>query len=282
MTVKTLIAAGHLRLMMTSDLAEAYELSSAAGWNQTREDWRMLLEISPQGCFGIEIDGKLAATTTVVCYEKQLAWIGMVLTKNEYRGRGFARRLLAYALEFVDSLDIETVKLDATEQGKPLYIKFGFHAEQPVERWSRAGGASTISLATESKVNSGAPGGLLDLDRQAFVADRGALLKALTRRSAAYRTSTGFVFTRPGRATHYLGPCVASDSEAARKFIAEALSKTPDASWSWDLLPQNGDAVALAKEFGFFPQRHLTRMARGKPWRGNENMIYAIAGFELG
>lgn len=278
MTVKTQITAGQLRLMRTSDLAEAFELSAAAGWNQTLEDWRMLLDISPHGCFGIEIDGALAATTTVVCYQKQLAWIGMVLTKNEYRGRGFARNLLAYALEYVDSFDIKTIKLDATEQGKPIYEKFGFHEEQPVERWSRQGGASTISSASESSLNSS----LLDLDRQAFVADRGLLLKTLTGRSSAYQTSAGFLFTRPGRATHYLGPCVASDLTAARKLITERLSEAQDASWSWDLLPENSDAAALAKEFGFSSQRYLTRMARGKSLRGKERMIYAIAGFELG
>ncbi len=278
MTVKTQIATDKLRLIRTSDLVDAFQLSAAAGWNQTLEDWRMLLDISPQGCFGIEVDGKLVATTTVVRYEKQLAWIGMVLTKTEYRGRGFARRLLAYALEYVDSLQIKTLKLDATEQGKPLYERFGFHAEQPIERWSRPGDASTISSATDSGLKSS----LLDLDREAFAADRGPLLKTLSGRGAAYQASTGFLFTRPGRVTAYLGPCVASDSEAARSLIAEALSETQDASWSWDLLPENKNAVTLAEEFGFSPQRYLTRMARGKPLRGNERMIYAIAGFELG
>lgn len=278
MTVKTQIAAGQLRLMRTSDLADAYELSAAAGWNQTVEDWRMLLEISPKGCFGIEIDGALAATTTVVCFERQLAWIGMVLTRSEYRGRGCARRLLARALELVDSLQVITVKLDATEQGRPLYEKFGFFAEQPIERWSCPGGVSTLVAATAPGLNAN----LLEFDRQAFVADRSSLLKGLAPRSGVCRASNGFLFTRPGRTTHYLGPCVASDSETARRLIAEALSKTRDASWSWDLLPENEEAVALAKEFGFSSQRHLTRMTRGEPLRGNERMIYAIAGFELG
>jgi GNAT superfamily N-acetyltransferase len=278
MTFKTQIAVENLRLMRTSDLADAYELSAAAGWNQTLEDWRMLLDISPHGCFGIDIDGKLVATTTIVCYEKQLAWIGMVLTNADYRGRGFARRLLAHALEYADSLQIKTVKLDATEQGQPLYEKFGFHAEQPIERWSRAGGVSTLSAATASRLNAS----LLDLDLQGSAADRGPLLKTLTARSAVHQTSTGFLFTRPGRVTSYLGPCVVSDSEVARNLIAQAVSQTQDASWSWDLLPENQNAIVLAKEFGFSPQRYLTRMTRGKRLRGTENMVYAIAGFELG
>jgi hypothetical protein len=51
---------------------------------------------------------------------------------------------------------------------------------------------------------------------------------------------------------------------------------------SWDLFPRNQDAVALARDLGFSPQRHLVRMARGKELREKENAIYAIAGFELG
>src|SRR6266498_5397231 len=60
------------RLMNTGDFTAALELSCAAGWNQTYEDWHMLLEVAPDGCFGIEADGRLVATTTLLCYEQRL------------------------------------------------------------------------------------------------------------------------------------------------------------------------------------------------------------------
>jgi hypothetical protein len=40
--------------------------------------------------------------------------------------------------------------------------------------------------------------------------------------------------------------------------------------------------VAIASELGFKRQRQLTRMALGSPLRGRIDLIYAIAGFELG
>jgi GNAT superfamily N-acetyltransferase len=278
MTVKAETPTGKLRLIATSDLADAFDLSAAAGWNQTPEDWRMLLDLSPRGCFGIELEDSLVATTTIVCYGQQLAWIGMVLTKPEYRGRGFARRLLATALDYADSLQIKMIKLDATEQGRPLYERFGFNGEEPVERWVRPGASSAFPGASAAELS----GSLLDMDREAFAADRETLLQALAARSAVHFSSTGFLFTRPGRTTNYLGPCVASNSQTARQVIAEGMSQSPDANWSWDLLAKNEYAVALAKEFGFTPQRHLTRMRRGKTVRLDEHTIYAIAGFELG
>ena len=72
----------------------------------------MLLELAPAGCFAIEVDRLVAATTTLLCHGARLAWIGMVLTKPQYRHRGLARRLLAHALDQADALGIETVKLE--------------------------------------------------------------------------------------------------------------------------------------------------------------------------
>src|SRR6266704_9977 len=135
------ISTEQLRQLTSDDLAATTELSTAAGWNQTHEDWQMLMELEPRGCLAIEADGQLVSTTTLLCYSQRLAWIGMVLTSANYRGRGFARRLLAAALDRADSLGVETVKLDATDDGKPIYEKVGFMAEQAVERWSRPASA---------------------------------------------------------------------------------------------------------------------------------------------
>jgi GNAT superfamily N-acetyltransferase len=281
------ISTSQLRLVKPADLASGTELSSVAGWNQTPEDWRMLLDLAPTGCFGVEADGRLVATATLLCYRQRLAWIGMVLTHPEYRGRGFARRLVAAALDRADSLGIETVKLDATEQGRPLYESLGFQTEQPVERWFRPGPqeSRTIERDPDSGTRSSPLSlsqALRDLDAQAFGTDRSVVLQELAQRNALHACPNAFLFARAGRTTEYLGPCVAADPAAARDIIPGAINTTGDTGWSWDLLPANKDAVALASELGFTRQRCLTRMARGKAPRGRDDLVYAIAGFELG
>ena len=80
-----------MRLLTLADVAAGMRLKEAAGWNQTEADWRNVLTLAPESCFGIECDGELRATTTAICYGRELAWIGMVLTDPAYRGRGFAR-----------------------------------------------------------------------------------------------------------------------------------------------------------------------------------------------
>ena len=203
-----------MRRLRAEDIPAAAQLSAQAGWNQTEEDWRTLLELSPEGCLAIEVDGHLAATTTLLCYGRRLAWIGMVLTKAEYQRRGFARRLLAHALENADKMGIATMKLDATDQGQPLYESLGFRSEQEIERWSRPG-ENAAQLPASRAICGGTVARFgfarcSELIVRNFSKDwRGSTLRASISRS--------YLFTRPGRVTAYLGPCVSEDPRQARQ-----------------------------------------------------------------
>src|SRR5258708_2895319 len=112
-----------LRRLTAADLPQAMLLKQIAGWNQTEQDWLRALELEPEGCFGIERDRRVVATATTICYGRELAWIGMVLTHPEYRGQGFATRLMRRALEYIDGRHVQWTKLDATPMGSPLYRK---------------------------------------------------------------------------------------------------------------------------------------------------------------
>ena len=264
-----------LRRLRAGDIPSAAQLSAQAGWNQTEQDWRTLLELSPEGCLAIEADGQLAATTTLLCYGLRLAWIGMVLTKAEYQRRGFARRLMAQALENADKMGIATIKLDATDQGRPLYESLGFRSEQKIERWVRPDGNAQLPASRTSVEEP-----WRDVDPPVFGTDRSPLLARLARLNPPRSISQSYLFSRPGRVTAYVGPCVSGDPKTARKLIEECVQAS--CAWSWDLFPRNQEAMALARDLGFSPTRHLMRMARGKELREKENAIYAIAGFELG
>jgi GNAT superfamily N-acetyltransferase len=272
----------HLRLLKAEDVSAAFQMSAQANWEQTEEDWRMLLDLSPEGCLAMELDGRLVATTTLLVYERRLAWVGMVLTRPEYQRRGLARGLLARALELADRRGIETVKLDATEQGLPLYEKFGFRFEEEVERWLRPG--EGVARLSASQPQTEKP--WRDSDLQAFGADRSRLLDRLAQRNPPVSLSRSYLFARPGRRTAYLGPCVCDNPAAARRLIEPHVRNTGSSGrcsgWSWDLLPRNREAVAVARDLGFTPQRRLVRMVRGKDLRAREDAVYAIAGFELG
>lgn len=269
-----------LRQLLAGDVPAAMQLSTEAGWNQTADDWRLLMELAPETCLGIEVNGELASTATLLCYGRRLAWIGMVLTRTIFRGQGYARRLLMETLTLADQKQIESVKLDATDQGQPLYEKLGFRPEQPVERWAR----TEVSLLPPIVADPGdeAARNWQDADSLAFGLDRSRLLDSLARRNAPLTSGRSYLLTRPGRLTHYLGPCVADSPAVARALMNRALTIPSPGGFSWDVLPENSAAATLAHELNFAPKRRLLRMVRGKDLRGQERSIFAIAGFELG
>src|SRR5579872_6878429 len=128
------------RVLTSTDIPAGMRLKEAAGWNQTESDWRTMLTLAPQSCFGIDCDGELRATTTAICYGRELAWVGMVLTDPEYRGRGMARRLMEHTLDHLRRDGVHWIKLDATAMGRPVYERFGFREEAAIERWVRKPG----------------------------------------------------------------------------------------------------------------------------------------------
>ena len=260
------------------DLAEAFQLSCAAGWNQTASDWRMLFRLAPDGCFALHADGKLVATTSLLCYEGRLGWIGMVLTHADYRRRGFARALLEHVLTHADAQRIATLKLDATEQGQPLYERLGFTAEQPVERWSRPGNSELPATDQRGQL----PEACLTINREAFGIDRSTLLGDLSKRSAIFTSENAFIFRRPGLNAEYVGPFVSRNTDDARALLIHCMQSAGEAACFWDLLPKNTAAVDLARDLGFVRHRELVRMARGAAYAGRDALTWGIAGFELG
>ncbi len=276
-----------VRNLMPSDVSSAMELSTAANWNQTPEDWRRIMHLSPEGCRCIEDDGKIVATATLLAYDARLAWIGMVLTRPEYRRRGLARRLMEDVIVTSERHGIYTLKLDATDEGRPLYENLGFVVEKRVERWGR-GGEEPTSL-NEDVHRGHLSDELFVLDTGAFGISRERLLKLLSNSGKGNATANGYVLSRSGRTARHLGPCIANSEVEARRLIAAhfggytATDGESEASrWYWDLFPANQEAVRCAESFGFTRRRALWRMRRGEMMENNDAMVYAIAGFELG
>jgi len=248
-----------LRLLSAADLPDLLALSASAAWNQMESDWRLLLDLAPQSSFGIELDGRIVCSTIVLPLSGNVAWIGMVITLPEYRGRGLARQLFEKALEqpFVFGLD-------ASPMGQPLYEQYGFRPVHGLERWIRQPAPSPYPDP------QGAP---------PLIAT--GLLARLAAQESISLDPDNYACARPGRLAAFFGPCSAASPETAKRFLAWFLSRHARETCFWDLEPTH-PAANLALEAGFQPIRTLVRMYRGDPIPPRDAAVYAYPGFEIG
>lgn len=275
-----------IRSLFESDLPAAMQLKEAAGWNQTKDDWRRLLTLEPDGCFGALKDGRLVGTTTTTTYGDVLGWIGMVLVEPQHRRQGIAAKLMNVALDYLKA-KVATIKLDATALGKPVYEKLGFEVESVIERWSGVAGSKEGSTPGETLADRDE---LFALDQLAFNADRSRLIEKLIINApvspvvvrAADGSLNGFALSRSGTRADYVGPVVAKNAEQVETLLDQVLSQMNDRRVYIDFNTECGIGTNILSDRDFVKERDLIRMRAGGPGSKTSPLVIAIAGPEVG
>jgi GNAT superfamily N-acetyltransferase len=282
-----------VRPLTVADVPAAQRLREQAGWNQSDDDWHRLLIWGPDGCWAAESDtGQVVGTTAVTTYGRRIAWVGMVLVDVDHRRQGIGRALLTHALAHLDRQGIQTVALDSTPEGQPLYASLGFVDAFELERWrgpvrgGRGAGASSLRSLTAADLPA-----LVAYDAPLFGTARGHILAAfhadhpvgcfLAERDGAV---VGYALSRPGARAWHLGPLAADDPATAERLASAALGAAAGFSeLVFDVVRPNLHAVRLAQALGLAPVRRFIRMTRGAPPPAiDAGRLYTSAGPELG
>lgn len=278
-----------LRSMTIADVPLGMRLKEQAGWNQIEADWRRFLALEPDGCFVAELDGRAVATTTT-CVFDSVAWIAMVLVDKSARHQGIATRLVDHAVQYLEGRGVETVRLDATPLGRPVYERLGFVAEYELVRLEGTGSASvsgqSIALAVPEDSSAAAK-----LDRQISGTDRSRLLKAMFReRPDAARVAldgsnsktVGYAMLRAGSNATQIGPAAALTPDAGCALLDWAFQQCDGQSVFVDIPIDNQPAIDWANGKGLETQRPFTRMYRGRPVQDRVAHLWASSGPEKG
>ena len=266
------------------------ELVTEARWNQTADDWRMMLSLG-EGFGLVDPRGKLVATSLALPFVSGgFGWISMVLVTEMHRRKGLATRLMASAMAALEARKLVSI-LDATPAGREVYRLIGFQDTWGIERMQclEAPVLPAVPRVPVRRMTEADWETVCALDARVFRADRRELIAALRTRlpQAALVAEkggriVGFLLGRDGRLANDLGPCVADSEKTAVALLAAAL-KTVPAPVFLDMPAQHAALGEWLRTAGFTLQRPYTRMLLNRREPFNEvERLFAIAGPELG
>lgn len=265
------------------DVDAGLALSDEAGWNQTAEDWRLIIGMGH--AIGVrDAAGKLIASAAALPYEGPLGYVAMVLVTRSQRRRGIATELVQRCIGTLTSMN-RVPMLDATPDGVKVYGRQGFRPLFGLARWQgetayRGEGRSngTIRAADIATV--------VELDRATLGAARPQLVRSFLERpgtrAIAGESADRVAVIRDGRKARQVGPVIAPSEPAAIELLETIMSDcigrvfidVPD---RW-----HGVAEWLGTR-GFAVQRSFTRMAyECSDAFGDYERLFALAGPEFG
>jgi GNAT superfamily N-acetyltransferase len=272
------------------DAAESeavWPLSIEAGWNQNVADWRFMLGAG-RG-FGLRgRDGQWEASSLVLPLGDRLAWISMVLVTRTRRRGGVGTGLLKRCIAEVQAGGA-VAGLDATEQGRPIYLPLGFRDLYKISRWHFDGAKDVPSMAAVRPMTAPDLAAVLAYDRGLSRMDRAGLLTHLAARQPAMAfvaqsggRLAGFVLGREGRAAQSIGPVIADDEATGLALIAQAASSVPG-PFIIDVPDAHADIRRWLERQGAVSPRGYVRMTLGSaPGLDDPSHVFALAGPELG
>jgi GNAT superfamily N-acetyltransferase len=278
-TTRSGFSAEHIpvRRLTAADRARCSTLAVSRDWGTEDAKWELLFELGE--VYGIEDPGgELIATSVLTRYGADLAAVSMVLVAKSHERRGFGTRVVRHALEQADG---SCVTLHATQPGRPLYEKLGFRPFGTVEAHLGVFDATGASAGRSEPAAATDYAEIARLDRDAYGADRAALMARLPQLAQRIRVLraedgklAGYGATWRNGETTVVGPVVAPDVAAARDLVTD-LAVGVEGPVRMDIDHEGDDLSAWACGHGLHPTYSCTHMAHGRQVPMDQSRLHA-------
>lgn len=241
------------------DIPGLIELSSSVGWDYDEAEINTIMSVGT--IFGHKTEqGKIVSSAAIIPYDNQLASIGMVIVKDDFRGYGLGKELTEVCVGAVGTN--VAIMLIATEDGYPLYKKLGFQTVTCVHKFL-LNNCATFLPVPYSKEYEVLP--LTDndfvqirkLDQKAIGADREKFLKARINQAkqgvvvkGKNGNVVGYGLSIKGPINLILGPIVAVNHDVA-VVIIHHLTNEYKGNLRIDVPDGQDSFLAYLKQCGF-------------------------------
>jgi len=283
-----------VRIWTQADIDYVTESVAREGWGFSRRDMERCWRYEPNGCFIAEVDGEPVGHVFSISYGK-LGWIGLLIVDPEARGRGVGEVLMQAAVDYLQRVGVETIRLEAVERAVPLYRRLGFREEfdslrfcRQLEREeSREAGLENVFRMQESDVEK-----VAKFDSRYFGANRLRVLQSLYRSQPENcfvardkRRLLGYILGRRIFNVHRIGPWVCANFSVAEGLLNVFMEAVggDETELRVGMPVVNRDGLALMEKMGFRLMGKSVRMVLGKRGRGGVvTGVYGIGGPEKG
>ncbi|PZF75908.1 GNAT family N-acetyltransferase [Aestuariivirga litoralis] len=256
------------------------------GWNPGLKDQEAFAAQDPEGFLGLQVDGELAATISLVSYGPSFGFLGFYICRPDLRGRGLGLALWNEALRLKPA---RSIGLDGVKAQQANYARSGFvlahenirHGGLKPSGYSQGNPALTALAAADAEAIDH-----FEQKHRLFPAPRTRFLAEWLRHDAmALRRDgeiVGYGVIRQCHEGWKVGPLFADNLGDAETILRGLLTRMPEGTFYLDTPATNRAAVDLAVSLGLKPMFETARMYRGPAPAIDTAKVFGITSFELG
>ena len=265
----------YIRKCIEEDVPELQALSESVNWNQVPADWKNFIRLG--GVWSVIHLNRIVGTAAWIPRDDKTVWIGVVITKPEWRGCSIATRLMEKIIG--ETASYPTRLLDASAMGAPVYRRLGFQDMYTVSRIALAGNFAAPELAWEKMTETEAK----------MLLPKDPLLPEMFKNAPEFcyvakqngKTAAWFA-GRYGLKSIHIGPLHAVDASCALDAVRQARLAAKGAAVTMDIMGYQKDFVEKLTLSGAEFRRDFLRMYHGKEVTFDNPEMFAAAGPEYG
>lgn len=276
-----------------NDIEFVYTSCKNESWNYSRKRIERVHHYEPKGCFVATVNKKRVGHVFSINYRK-VGWIGLLIVNREHRRIGIGTLLVRRAIDYLQNLGVETVKLEAVPEIAGLYRKLGFIDEfdslrfKKVNKKDNQSTNPNIKPLKENQITETA-----EFDSRHFGANRTRVLHQLFEDNPelcfiSHRNSqiVGYIMCYKTETGYRIGPwiCNPHHPQIAKGLILKCMQAIQTNEKLYVGVPAvNNASVKILQDLDFGLYCKSMRMYLGKkPANEHVEFIFSISGPENG